>query len=93
MRESIVFLFYLLAPYISTSREKGHTETRAKDTKLLNTLRLHRLRLLLKFRKLATLIGGIFPLKMCIFRNMWAKCMKLFMNNTHTSNKMFQVHR
>lgn len=55
MRESIVFLFYLLAPYISTSREKGHTETGAKDTKLLNTLRLHRLRLLLKFRKLATL--------------------------------------
>lgn len=33
--ESIVFLFYLLGSYISTSRGKGHTETGAKGQRAM----------------------------------------------------------
>lgn len=39
---SIVFLFYLLASYISTSRGKGHTEPRVKDTGPWDAVREHR---------------------------------------------------
>lgn len=46
-----MFLFYLLASYVSTSRGKGHTETRGKDTELRNTVRVHRVRLLLRIIK------------------------------------------
>lgn len=48
-QKSIVFLFYLLASYISISREEGHTETRVKDTKLRNIVRVHRVGLLFGF--------------------------------------------
>lgn len=46
-----MFLFYLLASYVSTSRGKGHTETRGKDTELRNTVRVHGVRLFLRFIK------------------------------------------